>query len=87
MNGVGKSRLEFDLSRPPSLVEPRLQRAIKAQDGVPALAGDGLHPVLLLAGRGFGTEIDIDRPVGVNQESLGLAADARELLIGLDVTG
>jgi hypothetical protein len=30
---------EFDFSRPPSLVKPRLQRAVKAENAEPAFAG------------------------------------------------
>ena len=36
---------QFDFARPPGLVEPGLERAVEAQDGEPALAGDGLDPV------------------------------------------
>src|SRR5260370_24576590 len=47
------------LSRPPSLVEPRLKRTVEAQEGAPAFAGDGLHPVVFLAQRSLRSEIDI----------------------------
>ena len=33
---------QFELAGPPSLVEPRLDRAVEAQVDVPAFAGDGL---------------------------------------------
>ena len=49
----------FDLSRTPSLVEPRLKRTVEAQQSGPALAGDGLHPVVFLADRSLRSEIDI----------------------------
>ena len=74
---------QLDLAGSPSLVEPRLQRTIQAQQCVPALAGNRLHPVALLAGRRTRPEVDVDRGVGVDLESLGLAADGRPLLIGL----
>lgn len=38
-SGTDKSRLEFDLSGSPGLVEPRLQRTVEAQDHEPALPG------------------------------------------------
>jgi len=38
----------FNLSRPPGLVEPRLQRTVQPQADPPPLAGDGLYPVGLL---------------------------------------
>jgi hypothetical protein len=56
MNYVNESRLAFDLSRPPRLGEPRLERAIKAQDDLLSLAGNRLNPVVLLPGRGLGPE-------------------------------
>jgi hypothetical protein len=62
----GKSWLEFDLSGPPGLIEPGLQRAIQARKGVPPFAGNDLHPVVFLAGRRFGSEIYIHRTVGID---------------------
>ena len=44
MNVVGKSRLEFDLSRPPGLGKPRLQQAVEAQDGIPVVLVVSLLP-------------------------------------------
>ncbi len=35
---------QLELPRFPPLVEPRLERAVKANDGVPAFAVNGLHP-------------------------------------------
>ena len=49
----------LDFTGPPCLVEPWFERAIQAQKGVPPLPGYGLHPVVLLACRCFGPEIDI----------------------------
>ena len=49
----------LDISRTPSLVKPRLKRAVETQEGVPALAGDGLHPIVFLARRSLRSEIDI----------------------------
>jgi hypothetical protein len=49
----------IDFSRPPSLVEPWLQRPIEAQNHEPAFAGNRLHPVALFSFRSFWSEIDI----------------------------
>ena len=49
-----------DLAGTPRLVEPWLKRGVEAQNHEPALAGDGLNPVVLVAGRGRGAEEDID---------------------------
>ena len=37
--------------RSPRLVEPRFELAVNTQDGIPALAGNGLHPLVLLIRR------------------------------------
>ncbi len=50
---------EFDFARLPSLVEPRWQWTIKAQDKEKAFMGDGLNPVALLALGGFGCKVNI----------------------------
>lgn len=50
---------QLNLPRSPSLLVERLQRAVEPQKRVPALAGDGLHPILLLAIRCFRTEVHI----------------------------
>ena len=50
---------QLDLTRPPSLVDPGLQRAIHAQDNEPALARDGFQPVFLFARGRFGSEVDV----------------------------
>src|SRR5262249_41742043 len=58
-SGVTRQLHRLDLSRPPSLIEPRLQRTVEAHQSGPALAGDGLHPVVFLADRSLRSEIDI----------------------------
>ena len=40
---------KFEITGLPGLVEPRLQRAVEAQEHVEALAGHGLDPVALVA--------------------------------------
>jgi len=65
-------------------VEPRLKRPVEAQEDVPAFAGNGLHPIVLMATRSLWAEPDIDRLVVINLESLCLAADAGILLVGLE---
>jgi hypothetical protein len=55
----------FDFARPPCLVEPWLERPIQAQECVPALARDRLHPVVFLPIWGFRTEIDVDGTIRI----------------------
>src|SRR6516225_8689631 len=74
----------LNLTRPPGLIEPRLQRAVEPQDGVPALARNGLYPVAFLAGRRFGTEVHVRRLILVNHDALLLATEAWELLVSLE---
>src|SRR5208337_2764149 len=74
---------QLDLPRPPGLVEERLLRAVESEQNVPALARNRLRPVACLVGRRLRSEPDVDRSVGVDLEPLGLAADARELLVRL----
>src|SRR4051812_40336698 len=62
---VGAGAVGLELARPPALVEERLERAVQAQDREPALARDGLHPVVLLARRRLGAEIQVRRAVRV----------------------
>jgi hypothetical protein len=47
---------QLELPRPPSFVEPRLKRPVEAQEDVPAFAGNGLHPVVLMATRSLRAE-------------------------------
>lgn len=49
----------LNLAGPPSFFEPRLERAVEAQERVPSFAGDGLHPIVLFANRRLGPEIDV----------------------------
>ena len=51
-----ESLLQFDLTWTPGLIEPGLQWPIESQQREPALARDGLDPVLLEANRRLGTE-------------------------------
>src|SRR5688572_16928209 len=55
----------LDVGQPPRLVEPRLQRAVEAKKGEPALGGDGLHPVCGAVGA-LGAEVHVDASVGVD---------------------
>src|SRR5580704_9973190 len=72
-----------DLTRPPGLVEPRLQWSVHAKDHKPALARNRLQPVVLFACRRFWREIDVERAIRVLLYSLSLASDCREALAGL----
>ena len=75
--------LDFDLARPPSLSEPRLQRPAESQHDIPTLSRDGLDPVALFAGWSLRAKVDIHRFVSVHQKPFGLAAYTGELLISL----
>ena len=75
------SLYQRDLSRFPGLVEPRFERAVEAQESVPAFFGNGLHPVALMACRRGRAEPDVHRRVGVDDKAFPLAADARELVV------
>ena len=52
---------EFKLAGLPSLIKPRLQRAVETQQNIPAFSGYGLHPVRFMASGRCWTEPDIDR--------------------------
>jgi hypothetical protein len=61
----------------PSLVEPRLERSVEAEQHEPGLAGQGLDPVRLLTlGRG-GAEVQVVGAVGVGLELAGAAGQGR----------
>ena len=48
---------EFDLARAPGFLDPRLERAVHAKYYEPALAGDGLKPVVLKPLRCFRSKV------------------------------
>jgi len=50
---------QFDLAQFPGLVEPGLERALQPEQHVPPLAGDGLYPVVLHAGRGLDPKVNV----------------------------
>ena len=75
---------QHDIVRSPRLVEPRFERAVESQGGVPTLAGDGLNPVAFLAGWRLRAEPDIHRTIGIHQQAFGLAAHRRPVLVGLE---
>ena len=68
----------------PGLVKPGFQRAVESQYQEPALARHGLNPVLLFALGRLGREIDVGAAVGVDRHLVSFAADAWEILIGLE---
>jgi len=74
---------EFDLARAPGFFNPGLERTVDPKKGEPALSGYGLEPVVLIAFGGFRSEIDVIGAIVVLPDPLGLAADSRELLAGL----
>src|SRR6267143_191906 len=82
--GLAISLHKFNFTRPPRLVEPRLQRPIKSQECIPAFAGNRLHPVDFLAGGSLWAKPDIRGLVVVDLETLRQAADAGKLLVGLE---
>jgi hypothetical protein len=58
------------LTWPPGLLVPRLERAVEAEEDVPAFAGNGLHPIRFMAGRNRRAEIDIRRGIGISDGRL-----------------
>src|SRR5712671_7971091 len=74
----------LNLSGSPSLVEPRCERTVQPQEGVPALPRDRLHPVRFLARGSLWSEINVHRTIRIDQQSLGQTTDSRGLLIGLE---
>jgi hypothetical protein len=76
---------QLDLPWSPSLVKPRLKRAIKPKNRVPTRARICLYPIILLASRRFRPEIDIHRTIGINQKPFSLTTDTRKLLIRLNL--
>src|SRR3954462_6652710 len=82
---AGRSRLHrLNLSRAPSLVEPRFKRTLQPQEGVPPLPRDRLHPVCFLARGSLWSEINVHRTIRIDQQSLCQTTDSRGLLIGLE---
>ncbi len=54
---------------------PRLQRAVETEDAVPALAGNGLHPVSLMSCWRGRAEIDIGGGIIIHHDAFLLTAD------------
>ncbi len=78
---------QFNLTRSPEFVVPRLSRAVETQNNEPTLAGNSLGPVRLLAGRCLWAEVEIDRPVVVHDHFVLVAnvVVAGERLTGLEL--
>src|SRR5271169_1687745 len=74
---------QFDLARFPRLVEPRFERPIEAQDDEPAFPRNGLNPVSLMTRRCGRAKPDFHRRVGIDDDTLFLAADAWKPLVRL----
>ena len=74
---------QLDFPRPPGLVKPGHERAIHAQDHKPAFTLGGFQPVVLVPLGRPGSEIDVVGTVIVGSDALGLTADGREGLAGL----
>src|SRR6516165_361362 len=55
----------FDVPRYPRLVDRGFRRAVKSQDNEVSLAWNRREPVVLVAFRGFGTEINSGRAIGI----------------------
>src|SRR5215470_12390082 len=77
-----RSGLQFEVARPPALVEPRFQRPIEPQKDAVTLAGHGLHPVLFVASRCAGREPDRHSTVLVRLDARDRPVDSRQLLVG-----
>ena len=80
--GSVRSRLQFEVARPPALVEPRFQRPIEPQKDAVTLAGHGLHPVPFVASRCAGREPDRHSTVLVRLDARDRPVDSRQLLVG-----
>src|SRR5690348_11779979 len=84
-SGNGAVLVHFlDIRELPGPVEPRLKGTVETEDRVPALVGDGLDPVALHALWRGRAEVNVDGGIGVDREACLLAADAGELLAGLE---
>src|ERR1035441_7985948 len=80
---IGWLNSPVGLTRTPGFVEERFERAVEAQDDVPAFAGDGLHPVDFMPRRSGRAEVNVHRGVRIDHDSLPLAAHARERAVSL----
>ena len=74
---------EFEISWLPGSLEPGLQRAVEAENGEPAFAGDRLNPVVLFASWRLRPKVESDRAVVIHDEIVFLVVPAREGLVGL----
>jgi hypothetical protein len=75
---------QLDLIWSPSLVEPRLQRAVETEDHIQAFARDGLRPIVFMTGRDGWCEINVHRGIRIDDDALFLTPNARELPVGLE---
>ena len=75
---------QLNLTWPPGLVEPGLERTIQPQDDEPALALNGLDPVLLPALGRLRSEIDIDGSVLVLLRLIDEDRDITALAVCVD---
>lgn len=75
---------QHDFTRPPGLLKPWFERAIHSENDEPALAGNGLEPVVLVSLGSLRGEVDVSRAVIVVLDPLGLATDGGEELAGLE---
>ena len=73
------------VTRPPRLVQPRLQRTIETEQHVPALAGDRLNPVTPIFLGWRWTEVDVIGSVGVLLQTCFGCAGTREPLVFFDL--
>src|SRR5277367_585902 len=74
---------EFDFSRLPGLLKPRLKRAVESQNYPPCFSRDGLHPIARLPCRCSGSEIYVIRTVSTLLDVPTLAPKTGKLSVGL----
>src|SRR5271165_2418742 len=75
--------LQLEFARLPSLVKPRLQRTVEAQDGEPSSAGNGLNPVAFFTGWRLRTEVEVVGAVSVLLDPAAVASFGRKRLVRL----
>src|SRR5271167_942061 len=75
--------LQLEFARLPSLVKPRLQRAVEAKDGEPPSAGNGPNPVTFFTRRRLRTEVEVVGAVSVLLDARAVASLRGKLLVRL----
>ena len=75
---------QFDFAGTPCLLDPRFERSVHPESKEPALPRHCCESVIFIAFGWFRSEVDVVRTVRILLETLGLAANSRELLARLE---